>query len=86
MDLNLHPRKETARYREIRDLLQGNTIVVCMGNRLTLAGFGMSMPIWSRVIAAVTTADEALEVVREHRPDLFFATEDLEQGYGIDLV
>ena len=60
--------------------------MVCMGDRLTLAGFGMSMPIWSSVIAAVTTADEALEVVRKHKPDLFFATEDLEQGYGIGVV
>ena len=86
MDLNLHPRRDTATFREIRNLLEGRTIVVCMGDRLTLAGFGMSMPIWSSVIAAVTTADEALEVVRKHKPDLFFATEDLEQGYGIGVV
>ena len=86
MDLNLHQGHGNGRLKQAEDLLEGASIVVCMGDRLTLASFGMAMPIWPRLLAAVTTADEALASVREHKPDLFFATEDLEQGYGISLV
>ena len=67
-------------------MLAGSSIVACMGDRLTLAGFAMAVPIWSHLLAAVTTAGEALDRVREHKPDLLIATEDLEQGYGIALV
>ena len=84
--LNLHQGHGNGRLKQAEDLLEGASIVVCMGDRLTLASFGMAMPIWPRLLAAVTTADEALASVREHKPDLFFATEDLEQGYGISLV
>lgn len=86
MDLNLHPRKDNPRLREAASLLEGSTIVACMGDRLTLAAFGLAVPIWSHLKAAVTTADEALACVQTHRPDLCIVTEDLEQGYGIALV
>ena len=86
VDLNLHPRSENVRLTEAEALLEGASIVACMGDRLTLASFGMAMPIWPRLLAAVTTADEALERVARLRPDLLFVTEELEQGYGISLV
>lgn len=86
VDLNLHPRQDNSRLKDVDALLDGSTIVACMGDRLTLASFGMAMPIWPRLLAAVTTADEALHCVRQHKPDLLFVTEDLEQGYGISLV
>ena len=86
MDLNLHPRSGNVRLTEAEALLEGASIVACMGDRLTLASFGMAMPIWPRLLAAVTTADEALERVARLRPDLLFVTEELEQGYGISLV
>ena len=86
MDLNLHPRQDNPRLKDVDALLEGSTIVACMGDRLTLASFGMAMTIWPRLLAAVTTADEALHCVRQHKPDLLFVTEDLEQGYGISLV
>ena len=85
MDLNLHPRQDNPRLKDVDALLEGSTIVACMGDRLTLASFGMAMPIWPRLLAAVTTADEALLCVRQHKPDLLFAT-DFKQGYGISLV
>ena len=77
MDLNLHPRKDNPRLREAALLLEGSTIVACMGDRLTLAAFGLAVPIWSHLKAAVTTADEALACVQTHRPDLCIVTEDL---------
>ena len=86
MDLNLHPRQDNPRLKDVDALLEGSTIVACMGDRLTLASFGMAMTIWPRLLAAVTTADEALLCVRQHKPDLLFVTEDLEQGYGISLM
>ena len=86
MDLNLHPHGDRVRLKEVEALLAGSSIVACMGDRLTLAGFAMAVPIWSHLLAAVTTAGEALDRVREHKPDLLIATEDLEQGYGIALV
>ena len=86
MDLNLHPRQYNPRLKDVVALLEGSTIVACMGDGLTLVSFGMATPIWPRLLAAVTTADEALHCVRQHKPDLLFVTEDLEQGYGISLV
>jgi DNA-binding NarL/FixJ family response regulator len=86
LDLNFHPHGDRGRLKEVEALLAGSSIVACMGDRLTLASFAMAVPIWSHLLAAVTTAGEALERVREHKPDLLIATEDLEQGYGIALV
>ena len=86
MDLNIHPRQENLRLHEIEALLEGSSIIACMGDRLTLASFGMAVPIWPRLLAAVTTAEEALAWVEKQPPDLLIATEDLEQGYGIALV
>lgn len=86
LDLNLQPRGDNPRLREIEALLEGSSIVACMGDRLTLAGFAMAVPIWRHLRAAVTTAEEALAAVSLHKPDLFFVSEDLEQGYGISLV
>ena len=86
LDLNLQPPGDHRRLQEAEALLKDSSIVACMGDRLTLASFGMAVPIWSHLLAAVTTAEEALEQVRQHKPDLLIATEDLEQGYGIALV
>ena len=38
------------------------------------------------LVGSFTTQAEALEAVSKHRPCLLYATEDLEQGYGISLI
>ena len=86
MDLNLQPGQRNGRIHEVEGLLGKSSIVVCMGDKLALGGFSLAVPIWSRLLSSVTTADEGLDRVRSLRPDLLFLTEDLEQGYGIALV
>ena len=86
LDLYPHFRTQHSLLHEVDDQLDGATIVVCMGDRLTLAAFTLAMPIWPRILASVTTTDEALARVEQHKPDLLFVTEELEQGYGIGLV
>ncbi len=86
VDLNLQPGQRNGRIKEVEGLLGSSSIVACMGDRLTLGSFSLAVPIWSRLLSSVTTADEGLERVRRLKPDLLFLTEDLEQGYGIALV
>ncbi|HJN33723.1 MAG TPA: hypothetical protein QF700_06385 [Prochlorococcus sp.] len=56
-----------------------------MGDRLALNSFCLVKPIYDSIFAASTTQAEGLKAFREHRPDILFATEDLEQGYGIGM-
>ena len=86
MDLNLQPGQRKGRIQEVEGLLGDASIVACMGDKLTLGSFSLAVPIWSRLLSSVTTAEEGLERVGRLRPDLLFLTEDLEQGYGIALV
>ena len=76
---------ETAR-KKCREALAGKTSVVCMGDRLALNSFCLVKPIHDSIAAASTTQAEGLNAVRKHRPDILFISDDLEQGYGIDLV
>ena len=57
-----------------------------MGDRLALNSFCLVKPIYDSIAAASTTQPEGIKAIGKHRPDILFTSDDLEQGYGIDLV
>ena len=57
-----------------------------MGDRLALNSFCLVKPIYDSIAAASTTQAEGIKAIGKHRPDILFTFDDLEQGYGIDLV
>jgi len=85
MEFDHHSEALETATRKCREALEGKTSVVCMGDRLALNSFCLVKPIYDSIFAASTTQTEGLKAFREHRPDILFATEDLEQGYGIGM-
>ena len=43
-------------------------------------------PVLKSLVGAVTTEDEAFELVRKHRPTLLMVSQHLQQGTGLSLV
>ena len=71
---------------EVKGLLVGKTSMACMGDMLTLAAFSHAIPINNSLLGAFTTEREALMACQDKQPDLLYITEQLEQGYGINLA
>ena len=60
--------------------------MACMGDMPTLAAFSHAVPINNSLLGAYTTEREALTACQDRQPDLLYITEQLEQGYGINLA
>ena len=73
-------------FEEVKGLLAGKTSIACMGDMLTLAAFSHAMPSKNALLGAYTTEREALMACQDKYPDLLYITEQLEQGYGINLA
>jgi DNA-binding NarL/FixJ family response regulator len=73
-------------FEEVKGLLAGKTSMACMGDMLTLAAFSHAIPINNSLLGAFTTEREALKACQDQQPDLLYITEQLEQGYGINLA
>ncbi len=71
---------------QCEELLSNRRVMLCMGDRVALAGFCLSSPIRPVLCAAATTESDGLSVAIKTQPDTLIATDDLEQGYGISLV
>ena len=71
---------------EVKGLLVGKTSMACMGDMLTLVAFSHAVPIKHSLLGAYTTEREALTACQDRQPDLLYITEQLEQGYGINLA
>lgn len=67
-------------------LLTAKTAVVAMGNKLQLASFCLTTFIKPMLVAGFTTEEEAFKVCSEAKPSFLFASDDLEQGYAINLI
>lgn len=67
-------------------LLTAKTAVVAMGNKLQLASFCLASLIKPTVIAGCTTEEEAAKACLEVNPSFLFVSDDLEQGYAINLI
>ncbi len=71
---------------ETTSLLANRKILVAVGNRLTLTAAVMAPSISQSLIGGATTEEEALEIQRDHNPDILIVSEDLERGYGVRLI
>ena len=86
MEFNHHSEALKTARRKCREALADKTSVACMGDRLALNSFCLVKPIYDSIAAASTTQAEGIKAIGKHRPDILFTSDDLEQGYGIDLV
>lgn len=71
---------------QCEELLSKRRVMLCMGDRVALAGMCLSSLIRPVLCAAATTESEGLAIAIQEKPDTLIATDDLEQGYGINLV
>ena len=86
--VEFNPKSETIQrvLKESKSLWAGKTAVVAMGDLLTLGAFSLVPPITNTLVGAFSTEREALDACKAKQPDLLYATEHLEQGYGIPLA
>jgi DNA-binding NarL/FixJ family response regulator len=71
---------------EYRELLEGKTIVACLGNMKWLGAFICITPITEHIVGAATTEAEGFRLVRDHQPDFLIVSHELHEGSGISLV
>lgn len=71
---------------EYARLLEGKTVVACLGNTRWLGAFICINPITDHVVGASTTEDEGFRHVQMHRPDFLLVSESLHEGTGVSLV
>lgn len=60
-------------------------MIAAIGDRFALSALTLAFGE-KTLVGAVTTEEEAILSVAQHKPDLVFCTERLEQGYGISLI
>lgn len=72
--------------KQVERLLAQRRVVAVMGDRLTLCSFVLAEPVRPSLIGAATTEDEGFALVQNNRPDLLICSEDLETGYGLNLL
>jgi len=65
---------------------QNQRVVACCGDRFTLTCLCLTEPIRRAVVGAATTEDECFELVLRTQPSLLICSEDLESGYGMNLL
>ena len=70
----------------MRQLLQGQQVVVCFGQRSLLTFFLAGHLECEQVAGAFTTADEALECMATGCVNVLLCSDQLEQGCGLELV
>ena len=75
-----------AAYRRLEHLLSDERILLCFGDRLTLASMSMVPVVAEALCAACSKENEALDILKIEKPSLLFTSELLEQGNGIDLI
>ena len=61
-------------------------VVACCGDRFTLTCLCLTEPIRRAVVGAATTEDECFDLVLRTKPSLLICSEDLETGYGMNLL
>lgn len=86
MDMTHYLRDVPALLEEYGRLLDGKTIVACLGNTKWLGAFICITPITQHVVGACTTEEEGYQYVLQHRPDYLIVSENLHEGTGVTLV
>lgn len=86
MDLTYILESIPSLLEEYATLLEGKTIVACLGNTRWLGAFICINPITKHVVGACTTEDEGYRHVLRNRPDFLIVSETLHDGTGVSLV
>lgn len=79
--MDFTPRLDQARQanQQIRELLQGKTLMAVSGHRVLLALLTTLIDDSGLWAGAVTTEREAMSLLEQQRPDLLFLTDRLEE-------
>ena len=86
MELRLDSRGLHQAIDDAARFFQNQRLVACCGDRFTLTCLCLTEPIRRSVVGAATTEDEGFDLVLRSRPSLLICTEDLESGYGMNLL
>jgi len=86
MDITPQIPHLTASRAQVLSLMAGSSTLACFGSRALLSLFVCAAPDPASLVGAVTTEQEALELIRRHQPGFLFLTEQLEAGSGLALV
>jgi DNA-binding NarL/FixJ family response regulator len=86
MDLSYLIPEIPALIEELEELLADHRILLCLEHRQWLAACMSITPVLKSLVGAVTTEDEAFELVRKHRPTLLMVSQHLQKGTGLSLV
>lgn len=86
--MDFHPDSPSlqAVFEQARVHLHGRSKLLCFGDRLVVVGLSLMDVFREGLVGACSTASEALEHLQHQPVDLLLASEELEQGYGIELV
>ncbi|MFM7230237.1 MAG: response regulator transcription factor [Cyanobacteriota bacterium] len=84
MDLTQRLPLVRERHRRIRELLDGQRIVLCLGQRGQLLLHASTEG--PELVGACTTEDEAVALVERLRPQLLITHDELEEGDGLSLT
>ena len=86
MELRLDSRGLHQAIDDAAQFFQGQRVVACCGDRFTLTCLCLTEPIRRSVVGAATSEDEGFGLVLSTQPSLLICTEDLESGYGMNLL
>jgi len=84
MDFSSRLALVRARHRHIRELLQGQRLVICLGQRGQLLLHACTEG--PDLVGACTTEAEAVELIERLRPELLVTHDRLEKGDGLSLT
>ena len=86
MELPLHSLALNQASEAMAAFFAQQRVVACIGDHFALSCFCLTRPLQGVVVGAATTEDEGVDLVARTNPSLVICTEDLESGYGINLL
>lgn len=73
-------------HRQVSQLLNGQSVVLCLGSRALLIATTHGLPPSLTLVGAATGAAAGLRRVADHQPRLLICSDQLEEGCGSQLV
>jgi DNA-binding NarL/FixJ family response regulator len=86
MDFSYLIQETPVLIEELEELLTDQRILLCLEHRQWLVACMAITPVHNSLVGAVTTEDEAFDLLRKHRPTLLVVSQHLQQGTGLSLV
>ncbi len=86
MDLTAQMGAIQQRHEAILELLEGQRLVLCVGDWALLVHQVSSIKGGPRLEGACTTEEEGYKLVKTRQPQLLICQDELEQGHGLSLI